>query len=225
MLAGTTTKLGAEVYPGCEHDMISSKTLSQSNEKKIRTSDRSKPGPTFSLKVGDVVKPLELKTIHGKLIKIPDPNRRIHLQFRRYAGCPVCNLHMRTIAKRHDEITSANVREIAVFHSKSETMLEFQGQLPFDTVADPDRELYAKFGADRKMSPLAALNPRSWVAAINALAKAPTLKGARGNGENTMGLPSDFLIDTDSKVLAVNYGKRVDDDWSVDRILSLAREN
>ena len=123
----------------------------------------------------------------------------------------MCNLHLRSIAKRHDEILASDVREVAVFHSKRETMLEFQGQLPFDTIADPEKKLYAMFGANRKMSPFAALNPRSWATAINALARAPTLKGARGNGENTMGLPSDFLIDTDGRILAMNYGKRVDD--------------
>jgi hypothetical protein len=66
------------------------------------------------------------------------------------------------------------------------------------------------------MSPLSALNPRSWYAAINALARAPSVKGARGNSENKMGLPSDFLIDPNGKILAVNYGMRSDDHWSVD---------
>jgi peroxiredoxin len=201
--------------------MISSqiKEIKESESRKEK-----KHGPSFSLKVGDIINSLELETIRGKVIRIPDPKRKVHLQFRRYAGCPVCNLHMRSIAKRHDELLASDIREVAVFHSTRETMLEFQGQLPFDTVADPEKELYAKFGADRKMSPLSALNPRSWIAAINALARAPTLKGVRGNGENPMGLPSDFLIDTAGKVLAVNYGKRVDDHWSVDRVLSLAKE-
>ncbi|MDH2901981.1 MAG: hypothetical protein PXY39_13515 [archaeon] len=57
-----------------------------------------------------------------------------------------------------------------------------------------------------------------------ALARSPTLKGTRGKEEEPMGLPSDFLIDTDGRILAVNYGKRVDDHWSVDRVLNLARK-
>jgi peroxiredoxin len=201
--------------------MISSQTKER---KEFESGKEKNHGPTFPLKVGDVMKPLELETIHGKVIKVPDPKLKVHLQFRRYSGCPVCNLHMRSIAKRNNELLASDVREVAVFYSTRETMLEFQGQLPFDTIADPEKELYAKFGADRKMSPLSGLDPRSWIAAINALARAPTLKGARGNGENTMGLPSDFLINIDGKILAVNYGKRVDDHWSVNRVLSMARE-
>jgi peroxiredoxin len=206
-------------------EMISSSQANSNGNGSENAREKSRHKQTFSLKVGGVIKPLELETIHGKVIRVPDPKRKIHLQFRRYAGCPVCNLHMRSIAKRHEELLASDVREVAVFYSTRETMLQFQGQLPFDTIADPEKKLYAKFGADRKMSPLSALSPRSWIAAINALARAPTLKGAQGNGENKMGLPSDFLIDTDGKVLAINYGKRVDDHWSPDRILQLVKGN
>jgi peroxiredoxin len=175
------------------------------------------------MRKGDIVKPRKLTTIRGKQIDLPDPAYLVHLQFRRYAGCPVCNLHLRTIAKRNDDILAAGIKEVVVFHSKAETMLEFQNQLPFAAIPDPEKRLYAEFGADRKMSRVAALNPRSWFIAINALARAPTLHGASGKGEETMGLPADFLIDSNGEILAVNYGKRVDDHWSVDKLLSLAK--
>jgi peroxiredoxin len=201
--------------------MISKQTIER---KESESGKEKKYSPDFSVKVGDVIKPFELETILGKVIRIPDTKRKVHLKFRRYSGCPICNLHMRSIAKRNEELLASDVREVAVFHSTRETMLQFQGQLPFDTIADPEKKIYGKFGADRKMSALSGLNPRTWVAAINALARAPSLKGARGNGEDSMGLPSDFLIDVNGKILAVNYGKRVDDHWSVDRVLSMARE-
>src|ERR1700733_10965144 len=114
------------------------------------------------LTVRDVLSPRELTTIKGESVSVPDPDRLVHLQFRRYAGCPVCNLHLRSFAARHGELLAAAIREGAVFHSRRETMLDFQGQLPFGAVADPRRTLYADFGADRQISPLAALDPRSW---------------------------------------------------------------
>jgi len=33
--------------------------------------------------------------------RIPEPDGLVHLQFRRFAGCPVCNLHLRSFASRH----------------------------------------------------------------------------------------------------------------------------
>jgi hypothetical protein len=95
---------------------------------------------------GDAVRRHDLVTIHGKPVRIPDPDLLVHLQFRRYSGCPVCNLHMRSVAARHDEILAAGIREVAVFHSDPDTMLGFQGWLPFAAVADPAKALYAEFG-------------------------------------------------------------------------------
>jgi peroxiredoxin len=176
--------------------------------------------------VGDVLRRRELVSIHGDPLQIPEPRRLVHLQFRRYAGCPVCNLHLRSIAQRHEEVLAAGIREVVVFHSSAETMLGFQGGLPFAAVADPEKKLYAEFGVV-KMSPVAALgaamSPRSWRAAGRALRMAPSLRGAVGRGEEHLGLPADFLIEPDGRVLAAKYGRYVDDPWSVDELLDLAR--
>jgi peroxiredoxin len=175
------------------------------------------------IKAGDVVTKREITTIRGEPVQVPDPERMVHLQFRRYAGCPVCNLHLRSIAVRRDEIVAAGIREVVVFHSSAGIMLAHQGALPFAAIADPERKLYAEFGVEAKMSPLAALNPRNWRAAGRALTQAPSLKGATGRGEEHQGLPADFLIGADGRVIAVKYGKRVDDQWSVDELLGLAK--
>jgi peroxiredoxin len=175
------------------------------------------------LNMADVLSRRELVTIHGKPVLIPDTERLVHLQFRRYAGCPVCNLHLRSIARRHEDLVAAGIGEVAVFHSNAETMLEFQGQLPFAVIADPGRKLYDEFGVGR-MSPLAALDPRAWRAAARALTRAPSLRGATGRGEEHLGLPADFLISPDGRVLAAKYGKYTDDHWSVDELLDLARD-
>ena len=178
------------------------------------------------VKAEDVLNRRELVDIHGDLVRVPDLRRLVHLQFRRYAGCPVCNLHLRSIALRHDQILAAGIREVVVFHSSAETMLGFQGGLPFAAIVDPEKKLYAEFGV-QKMSPMAALmaalSPRSWRAAGRALMRAPSLRGAAGRGEEHLGLPADFLIGPDGRVLAARYGKYVDDQWSVDELLDLAK--
>jgi len=173
------------------------------------------------LRVGDSVGPLELSTIQGKALRIPDGELSTHLQFRRYAGCPFCNLHLRSFARRHDEVVAAGVREVVVFYSEAIKMLDLQGNLPFAVVADPDYRVYEEFGARRRASLLQRLNPRSWLAAVNTLIRVDKLHGMMGEGEDTMGLPSEFLISRDGRVLAVKYGTRVDDHWSVDKLLEL----
>jgi hypothetical protein len=45
--------------------------------------------------VGDKAPELNVKNIHGVPLSVPDAgNRLTHLQFRRFAGCPICNLHL-----------------------------------------------------------------------------------------------------------------------------------
>ncbi|MDA4114094.1 MAG: hypothetical protein OK474_08615, partial [Thaumarchaeota archaeon] len=101
---------------------------------KIATSETNAPRRETGLaagrlKVGDVLGHRELVTIQGNSVQIPDPELLVHLQFRRYAGCPVCNLHLRSIARLHGDILAAGVREVVVFYSDAETMLGFQGAL------------------------------------------------------------------------------------------------
>jgi peroxiredoxin len=171
---------------------------------------------------GDAVRRHDLVTIHGKPVRIPDPDLLVHLQFRRYSGCPVCNLHMRSVAARHDEILAAGIREVAVFHSDPDTMLGFQGWLPFAAVADPAKALYAEFGVGT-MRTTNALKPRSWRAAARGLASAPSLRGIGSKGQSYRGLPADFLIGPNGTILAAKYGRYTDDHWPVDELLALAQ--
>lgn len=173
---------------------------------------------------GDLVEDHELTTIQGDTVHIPDPERKVHLQFRRYGGCPICNLHLRSVAKRIDEIEAAGVREVVVFHSSADTMREFQSDLPFAVIADPERKLYAEFGVES--SPRAVLNLKSQMAAMRGMVsqiKRSGVKTTLGAGEQLTGLPADFLIASDGKVLASKYGTTANDQWSVDQLLNLAR--
>jgi hypothetical protein len=61
-----------------------------------------------------------LADLASEPVTIPDSDRIVHLQFRRFAGCPVCNLHLQSFVRRHAEIAAAGVREVIVFHSTTE---------------------------------------------------------------------------------------------------------
>jgi peroxiredoxin len=170
--------------------------------------------------VGNLLMHRQLITIHGEAVQIPGADRLVHLQFRRYAGCPICNLHLRSITQRHEEIVAAGIREVVVFHSSAETMLEFQEELPFAAIADPHRKLYAEFGVESSLK--AVLNPRALLAGFRARSVVHSVRGAMGIGEEHFGLPADFLIAPDGLVLATSYGKYANDQWSVDELLDLA---
>ncbi len=173
--------------------------------------------------VGTRVNHQELVTIQGEPAQIPDPDLLVHLQFCRYAGCPICNMHLRSITQRHEEILSAGIRQVAVFHSSVEKMRKFQGEFPFAAVADPYKKLYTEFGV--RSSVMAVLDPRAPLAGLRARSVVHSVRGAMGIGEQHRGLPAEFLIGPDGLVLAAKYGRHANDHWSVDELLELARSH
>jgi len=170
--------------------------------------------------IGDVVASRQLNTIDGGVVSLPDAHRLAHLQFRRFAGCPICHLHVRSVARRHDEIVAAGVVEIVVFHSDADSLRKYQSDLPFAVVADPDRTLYNEFGVGSAFAAIA--HPRAWLAATRGAMQQRSLTAGVGRGEDHLGKPADFLIATDGRLLAARYGAHADDQWSVDEIIGLA---
>jgi hypothetical protein len=168
----------------------------------------------------------DLVAFSGAVVPVPDPDLLVHLQFRRFAGCPVCNLHLRTVVTRHDEIRAAGIREVVVFHSGVTELRGHVDDLPFDVVPDPDKRLYREFGVESRWRSL--LDPRVWPVIVRSIARdlPPVLRGrrslpARRPEGGRLGLPGDFLIAPDGRVLAGQVGRHAYDQWSVDELLAL----
>lgn len=172
------------------------------------------------LKPGDVVSPRTLTTIDGSTVDIPTADQLVHLQFRRFAGCPICHLHLQQVVKRHPEITEQGITEVVVFHSDADLLRSYEADLPFATVADPDKKLYREFGVESSLG--AVLRPGAWGAMIGGLRNGSSLSGALNPREGHLGKPADLLIDSSGRIVASHYGKHADDQWSVDQMLALA---
>jgi AhpC/TSA family len=176
---------------------------------------------------GSVVAPRELVSVSGDAVPIPDPDRLVHLQFRRFAGCPICNVHLQSIVHRHDEMVGAGIREVVVFHSTDEELRRYVDDLPFAVVGDPDKVLYAEFGVGASLR--AVLDPRAMAPAVVSVVR-QSITGTRGQKPITnlhptggrLVLPADFLIGSDGRVIACKHGTHANDQWSVDEVLAHA---
>lgn len=185
---------------------------------------------TSGLRPGSRVRRRQLTTALGDHLEVPDGERLVHLQFRRFAGCPVCNLHLRSFAQRYDELLAVDVVEVAVFHSPAAELAEHAADLPMALIPDPAKHLYREFGVES--SPRGMLDPRAWPMIARAVlrsialvlrgrAKAPRLFPEGGR----YGLPADVLLAPDGQVIAAKYGAHVDDHWSVNDVLTLRRSH
>lgn len=183
--------------------------------------------PRQPIEVGSMLVLGELRPIAGAPVAIPG-DRLVHLQLRRFAGCPVCDLHLRSFVREHAALTAAGIREVVVFHSSEQELREYAGDLPFAVVPDPEKHLYRKLGAEA--APRAVLDPRAWPAIVagSLLSAWATLVRRRSLPPlnpvgGRLGLPADFLIAGDGRVLACKYGVHAADHWSVEELL--ARRN
>ena len=147
--------------------------------------------------------------------------------FGEFAGCPICNLHLRSIVTRHDEIRSRGIREVVVFHSTAKELAKHEADMPFPLIPDPGRSLYRRLGVKR--GPSSLLNGGALRAAMAgetaAIRKRSTTRGVLGPVKPTggrFGLPADFLIAPDGRITALKYGKHAYDQWTVDELLEHA---
>lgn len=166
---------------------------------------------------GDLITNRVWQDVQGNQIIIPTPTGLTHLQFRRYSGCAVCNLHLQSFISRQQELRTAGINEIVIFNSARERILEDMAESPLPIIADPRKYLYSEFRVET--SPLAVFNPRVWL---------PAIKGALKFGvqlprdqETMNGLPADFLIDSQGKIIAAHYGTHAYDQWSIEELLKL----
>lgn len=173
------------------------------------------------IRSGEIIGARTLATVSGGQLRVPDARRLVHLQFRRFAGCPFCSVHLRAFTRRHDEIVAAGVREAVVFRSTLAELLRHHGDAPFAVIPDPEDRLYTEFGVG--FGPGALLNPRALLMALPKVIRGlPRLPGMPPSARSALGLPADFLIASDGRVLARRYGTHADDQWSVDELLALA---
>jgi peroxiredoxin len=146
----------------------------------------------MKVRPGDIIRIPDLVTVNGESIAVPDPARLTHLQFRRFAGCPICGVHMQSVAARHRELVAAGIHEVVLCHSTAAELATYGADLPFGVVADPDRQLYTKFGVETSLR--GVLDPRAFTPVLKATvrrtgaARAPARMPIRPTG-GRLGVP------------------------------------
>ena len=184
---------------------------------------------TTKLAVGDTVPVTTFTTFKGEIVSLENSSTPlIHIQFRRHAGCPICDLHLRTLMKRQDELTDLGVSEIVFFHSNPEELKEHTSYLRFPCIADPTKTLYKKFGTEEGKG----ITDLTWHVAGALLSSIGSAVVDLVKGERQLTplhptggrdqFPADFLVNKAGKVLAVKYGKDIADQWSVTELFELA---
>ncbi len=173
---------------------------------------------------GEVIGKRTLVTTESRPVQVPDAKDLVHLQFRRFAGCPFCSVHLHSFVRRYDEITAAGIREVVVFRSTTASITAPSRQMCRSPLSPtPEDKLYAEFGVGSGLTRAAeSACIADGVAQCHPHASTG-LPGIPLVGKGRAGAPRRFSDRTDGRVLACKYGSHADDQWSVDELLALAR--
>ncbi len=169
-----------------------------------------------SVSAGDRAPAFSAATSSGEQIELDGyRGRKVWLAFFRFASCPLANLRVHEICKRHD-LKPAELQIVAVFPSSPERIAAYVGSQspPFPLVSDPHEKLYMLYGLRASVAGLIGrdVGLRTVQAAALGFLPGPT------DGTITR-LPGDFLIDEEGIVRHVHNGEDVADHIPFERVL------
>ncbi len=168
--------------------------------------------------VGDQLAPRTLTTTHDLEVRLPARTGLTHLQLRRFAGCPICNLHLQSVMRRRDELINVGVEEIIVFPSRRENLLKYHGDIPFHLIADPKRALYTELDARRSLAAVGPAAMGAMARGVRAASRVPLVPDG-----SAFQLPVDVMLRPDGTIVDIQYGRHADDQWTVEEILERAK--
>src|SRR6185437_9895922 len=108
-------------------------------------------GNAMKFNPGDMLPTTVMEAVTGEAINLPDPKRLVHLQFRRFVDCPICNTHIAEFRRRARETEAAGIKEVIVFHSSPKSIRSYQKDVPFLMVGDPNKAFYRDFGVESSL--------------------------------------------------------------------------
>jgi peroxiredoxin Q/BCP len=169
------------------------------------------------LRVGDRAPAVVLEALGGARLECSRPDWPVVLSFARYAGCPVCQVHVGRIAAAMPQFRARSCGVWMVFQSTPEklgaAMAEWQPG--FAAVADPSARLYGSFGVVTSVA--GYLHPRSLTALMRAIVAGK--RHGRFEGRETQ-MPADFVLDASGGIRLAYYGRDVGDDAPVAALLA-----
>lgn len=154
---------------------------------------------------------ISLRTLKGK---------KVLIKFHRFSGCPVCQNQTYELIRRQHELNEAGIETLLFIHSRKDKILSnFKEVEGLHIISDKQKEYYKKYGSEFSWRKLFTFS--TWRITVSSIFKGylPQFNKFEG-GIN--GVPSDFLVNEEGNIKALQYGKHYGDTWSVSDVLKIA---
>ncbi|MEC7525052.1 MAG: peroxiredoxin-like family protein [Myxococcota bacterium] len=134
----------------------------------------------------------------------------VWLAFFRFASCPLCNYRVHEMLERWEMFADRDFHLLAVFQSPAHRLREFVAKQspPFQLIADPEMELYEKYGLEASFG--AALSANVFSKGLSAATTRGIKLLALPDGP-ALRVPADFFIDRRGVVQRTYQGRDIAD--------------
>lgn len=145
--------------------------------------------------------------------------QKVFLVFMRFAGCPVCHLHVHELLKNADRFKKKNIKVVLVYESSKSTMLDYlqDEKFPFTFIADPENKLYKLYAIETSLGKLLSSLFKGMLAKVMA-GKKLFKKKITDDGKVTR-MEAEFLIDETGKISIAHYAEFLGDKVQVNDFL------
>lgn len=174
------------------------------------------------LKRGDQAPEVELLDQEANTVTLRQfQGKTVVLYFTRYVGCPVCQMDMVELSKRHDDFTSLNAELLVVTQSSPDRLAGFSvdNHIEFKILSDINRQSYRDYHVGYGL--LGALSPKNFGPIIRSFKKG--FKHGRFEG-NELQYPAQFIIDRNKTIAFAYYGNHISDSLSAEALLANLRK-
>lgn len=145
------------------------------------------------------------------------------IKFHRFSGCPVAQSQIREFIERQKELNTAGIETIIFMHSSTHKIQSnFTETGGLHIIPDPQKTFYQLFGSQFSWKALLSFNSWRFTFASVFQGYFPHFNKFEGG---ITGIPSDFLLDEQSRIVELNYGKHFGDSWTVSDVLSKSQLN
>ncbi|RYY16980.1 MAG: peroxiredoxin family protein [Chitinophagaceae bacterium] len=150
------------------------------------------------------------KDIYGNSFQLSDlRGKRVMLSFFRDAACPFCHFHVYELTHNYKHWKDQNLEVIAVFSDNAEQVRRFVAKhpRPFTMLADPNLELYNRYGVEHSGSALL----KAILFKMPRIIKGFFLGAKPSNNPHVKLVPADFLFSEDGTLERTWYGRNTSD--------------
>ncbi len=143
--------------------------------------------------------------------------KNVWIKFHRFSGCPVCQYQIHEVIERQQELNKADIETLIFIHSSQKNVKSnFKEVQGLHIIDDKQKDFYKLF--DSKFSWKGLLSLKTWTVTFESIFKGffPHLNKFEGG---IFGIPSDFLLNQEGRIVDLNYGKHYGDSWSVSEVL------